>query len=107
MNLIDYIDSDEGRDCTAVPECFNCHQKSGITEMFTADGREVFACDDCGDEQRRIEKQADELAKLPSCAVRNNIIDNAPTTQQLVNQLRAHDQAACSACAYSALGRVA
>lgn len=39
-----------------------------------------------------------QLAALPSCDYRLMIIDRSETVQQLVNALRAHDQAQCIAC---------
>jgi hypothetical protein len=48
---------------------------------------------------RRLEKLAGELAAAPGCQDRQQIVDTAQTTAELVNRLRAHDMAECMGCA--------
>jgi hypothetical protein len=79
-------------------ECKNCQTTKGLIETHLTDEGWIFLCDDCAEENHRMELQADQLAALPSCETRQQIIDNAETTMQLVNALRAHDQHPCPSC---------
>ncbi len=91
----EFIDSDEGRE---YPEtaCFNCGSTVNLTDIWPDDhDKAVVACHDCADEILRLEAEVRELCALPSCAVRDQIIDRVQTTAQLANALRAHDMA-CS-----------
>ena len=88
--------------------CENCGTTEGtIEQIWTDDGRKPLLCDDCAGEVRRLEKLADELAALPSCDLRQQIIDTAESTGELVNRLRGHDLAQCAACACCASGKAA
>ena len=88
--------------------CENCGMTEGtIEQIWTDDGRKPRLCEDCAAEVRRLEKLADELAALPSCEARQEIIDTAESTGGLVNRLRAHDMAQCAACACCAGGKAA
>jgi len=83
--------------------CINCGatRASGadLSEFWPDDQpKPIVLCDDCAAEVRRIERYADELAKLPSCDVRAKIIDDATTTRGLVHALTAHDQSGCVHC---------
>ena len=87
--------------------CENCGTTEGFIErIWTDDGTKPWLCEDCAGEVRRLEKLADELAAAPSCQEREQILDTAETTAELVNRLRAHDMAQCAYCA-SARTRVA
>jgi DNA-directed RNA polymerase subunit M/transcription elongation factor TFIIS len=101
LDSIEFIDSDEAREFPTRRQCSNCeaNERDGfyITEAWGDDGKNVLLCDDCREEQERVEKQADELVKLPSCEARQRIIDEATTTGGLVNALRAHDMH-CPVC---------
>ena len=79
--------------------CINCETTTNLNDYWPDDrDRSVLMCDDCMEEQRRVERLANEMAALPSCDYRAMIIDRAETVQQLVNQLRSHDQS-CSCAA--------
>jgi hypothetical protein len=80
--------------------CQNCSATDGdITQIWTDDGTRPWLCDDCAQEVRRLERAADELASVPSCELRQQILDTLETTAQLVNRLRAHDMSQCAGCA--------
>lgn len=100
MNF-DHIDFDEGRDYAAPPKCFNCQAKSTngtwLSEYTTETGEEILLCDECREEEARVERKADELAKLPSCDYRAMIVDQAHSSRELANLLEAHDLY-CEAC---------
>lgn len=79
--------------------CLNCNATSNLNDYWPDDQpKAVLLCDDCMEAQQRLEKQADELAALPSCECRQMLIDHAETVQQLVNSLRSHDQQGCMLC---------
>lgn len=82
--------------------CFNCNTTPALTDLndYWPDDqpKAVRLCDDCMEEQQRVEAEANQLAALPSCEYRQMIIDCSETVQQLVNALRAHDQQQCFAC---------
>ena len=87
--------------------CQNCGTTEGFIErIWTDDGTKPWLCEDCGEEVRRLEKLADELATAPSCRQREQVLDTSETTAELVNRLRAHDMAHCADCA-SARARIA
>jgi hypothetical protein len=80
------------------PSCANCGASQTLLfDYWTDDGLQLVLCEDCCEEERRIEKIADYLAGLPSCRVRQDIIDSAETTRSLVKALQAHDFG-CEAC---------
>ena len=88
--------------------CENCGTTEGAVEqIWTEDGRKPRLCEDCAAEVRRLEKLADELAALPSCDVRQRIIDTAESTGELVNRLRGHDLTPCAACTHCASRKAA
>lgn len=74
--------------------CINCGSTENLMDIWPDDSdKSVRACYDCCEEIRRVEAIADQLAALPSCDVRQAIIDNTDTTRIMVNALTAHDQA--------------
>lgn len=85
----------------AVQGCANCHgtpaEGYSLSIVHTDDGERLLLCDDCAQENSRMEKLADSLAALPSCEYRQSIIDAGLTVRQMVNALRAHDFL-CVAC---------
>jgi hypothetical protein len=84
----------------AINACQNCGVTHGyLAEVWTDDGTKPLLCDDCAQEVRRLEKLADELAAASGCQDRQQILDTAETTAELVNRLRAHDMADCMGCA--------
>jgi hypothetical protein len=94
------IDRDDAPVSAALPACHHCGTTCGyIEEIWTDDGGKPLLCEDCAGEVGRLEKLADELAAAPSCPEREQILDTAETTTELVNRLRAHDRMPCVACA--------
>lgn len=85
---------------SVVPACANCKATGILNEYWTEDDRHLLLCDDCAEEEARTEKLADQLAaaELPSCGIRQQVIESAETTRGLVNAVRAHDQV-CACCA--------
>jgi hypothetical protein len=83
--------------------CFNCKTTPALADLndYWPDDqpKPIRLCDDCMKEQQRVEAEADQLAALPSCDFRQMLIDRAETVGQLVNLLKAHDQAECFSCA--------
>jgi hypothetical protein len=83
-----------------IASCENCGTRQGCIEtIWTDDGTKPSLCEDCAEEVQRLEKLAHELAVLPSCPQRQQILDHTDTTEVLVNRLRAHDMAQCADCA--------
>jgi hypothetical protein len=79
--------------------CASCDRTDAVLfDITTEDDQHLRMCGECCDEERRIERLADELAAMPSCDTRAMIIDLGETTRALVNQLQAHDMS-CAACA--------
>jgi hypothetical protein len=94
------IHGDDSLDSSAGRACENCGVTGGyLDQIWTDDGTKPRLCEDCAGEVRRLEKQADELALVPSCEQRQQILDTAETAAALVNRLRAHDMSQCAACA--------
>lgn len=97
-----HFDSQEKHDflsSAAVLECANCETTVGPIETYmTDDGKQLRLCGDCCETERRMEQRANELAALPSCDARQQIIDTATTTRGLTFGLVSHDLA-CVACA--------
>jgi hypothetical protein len=82
----------EKRDFYALSECVNCQTTKGFLDTIqTDDGQTLLVCEECGDAIRQEEAKADELAALPSCDARQQIIDTATSTGNVVNRLKAHD----------------
>lgn len=80
---------------SAITICENCGRTE--VELFAIDG--LFVCDDCAEEQQRVEEAAAAMAAADRpCAVRRHIIATAQTPNQLLNRLRAHEMAACAIC---------
>jgi hypothetical protein len=78
--------------------CANCnthHDWYLLSEYQTPTGETLLLCDECREEEERIERLADQMAALPSCDYRAMIIDREQSTRVLVNALRAHDMS-CS-----------
>jgi protein-arginine kinase activator protein McsA len=84
----------------AVLACENCGATEGFIDwIYTDDGRKPHLCEDCIEEQRRIERMADEMSSVPSaCQTRQQIIDESETVQELVNRSRGHDLIGCAEC---------
>jgi hypothetical protein len=94
------IHGDDPLDLSAAHGCQNCGTTCGYIErIWTDEGTKPLLCEDCAEEVRRLERLADELASAPCCEQRQQILDTAETTAELVNRLRAHDMAQCGACA--------
>ena len=84
----------------AVNACENCGTTHGsIEEVWTDDGRKPLLCEECAEEVRHLEAQANALAAQAGCAEREAVANSCESTEQLVNTLRAHDMAQCAACA--------
>ncbi len=99
LKLSDWIDAEEGRDNPYEYACQNCKATSDLYDYWPDDQpKSVLLCNDCCEAQAAVEAEANTLAALPSCDYRAMLIDRAETVQQLVNVLKAHDQAACIAC---------
>jgi len=81
--------------------CVNCKTTRGFLNSIWLNDSEkpVLLCEDCAEEAHRIEQEAEALTAMPSCEARQRIIDEAASTGELVNRLRAHDLAQCVACA--------
>ena len=74
--------------------CVNCDTTNGPIETYmTYDGEQLPLCPGCCEAEAYTERLADQLAALPSCDVRQGLIDAAETTRGMVNALTAHDQA--------------
>lgn len=89
---------DELHETPLFPSCGNCGETGFLVEIWTDDGRRLLLCDDCAAEERRVETLADQLAAMPSCETRRQLIEDANTTAGLVNALRAHDLSRCVYC---------
>jgi len=89
--------NEDGSYSVAVQYCENCGTTGSFDSILTDDGEQLLLCDDCIDEQRRLEAQACELAAKPGCELRGRIVQHAASVGQLVNGLRAHDMQ-CAAC---------
>jgi len=105
MNAIEYIDADEGRETTTSNACYNCGAKSSngtsLTPVALDDAilDNAWGCDDCIAEQKGVEAEAEQLAALPSCGLRQRIVDQPDlTAQRLVGLLTVHDWE-CADCA--------
>jgi hypothetical protein len=85
--------------------CQNCNTTRGpIDTISTDDGETLRLCEDCCEETRRIEALADQLAGMPSCEIRQQLIEMAETVRGMVHGLRAHDMAcSCSTVRKSAV----
>lgn len=94
----------EKRDfCAAVNACTNCETTRGYLNTIWIDDKPfpVLLCEECAEEVRRIEAEADALAALQTtCDRRAMLIDRAESTAELVNLLRAHDTE-CAVCGSS------
>jgi hypothetical protein len=89
-------------------KCFNCETTENLNDYWPDDQpKAVLLCEDCMAEQQRIERLANDLAKLPSCDYRLMLMDKAETVQQLVNVLRAHDMTSCASCVAAQYGEAA
>lgn len=88
-------DEDGYFDNTAITICENC----GRTNLRLLAIADLLVCDDCAEEQQRVEEAAAAMAAtdLP-CAVRRHIIATTQTPNQLFNRLRAHEMAGCAIC---------
>ena len=93
------IQGDDPMDSSAAHGCQNCGVTGGYIERIWTDEGTKLLCEDCAEEVRRLERLADELASAPCCEQRQQILDTAETTAELVNRLRGHDMAQCAACA--------
>ena len=74
MELIDYIDSDEGRDfvpaVAEMAECESCGKDAASLTFL--EGWNFFACADC---VRECDKQAEEAEWLKECSCRQTDVD--------------------------------
>ena len=93
------INEEDAVASVAINVCQNCGTGRGpIEQIWTDDGTKPLLCEDCAAEVRRLEKRADELAAAPGCPHRQQIVDTAESTAELVNRLLAHDMADCVGC---------
>jgi hypothetical protein len=77
--------------------CRNCNSRN-YEEVATDEGW-ILLCDECAEEERRVENETNELANLPGCPDRQRLIDDAQSTRKLLFALRAHDVSGCAHCA--------
>jgi len=75
---------------TCLDGCGNCGA--------TTEGWQSGLCNECREEDNRIERLAAELASVPSCESRQRIIERAQSAAEVVNGLRAHDMSGCGLC---------
>jgi hypothetical protein len=102
MITTDYIDPTEGRDTPAAKACYNCGEtRCALTPVAIncAILDNAWSCDECMEEEARLQDEALELARYGECCkARDRIVNTAQSTRELVNALKAHDQAGCIAC---------
>lgn len=74
--------------------CANCDTTRGPIRYLDTDDRLWLPfCDDCAEAERAMEAKAYQLRDLPSCEVRQALIDQSGGTAcHLMNVLTAHDQ---------------
>lgn len=79
--------------------CANCGRTDQIlSDVITCDGRSELLCDECVEEDRKLEAEAIALVDTGLlCEEREQLIEKAQSTTELVNRVKYHDMT-CAAC---------